>query len=212
MYMHSLGTRSAPFIAIGTTCGIAWAAGFRGYMAELAGPASAVSWWGTFGTLILPGAIAGGLLGWAEALRRSGGRRGWRWLGLAPLAFAIAPQLLPGAIVNLFTQGLGGGAIAVPLMGIGGGYALSRRGPLWARLVCGIVSAAFIVLLALAGSGIGGDELTLTEPRGAWVAVLAVSFVVVLAFASSIPHRPTITVTGRVDSVRTVRPEPGAVR
>ncbi|MDV8149670.1 hypothetical protein [Arthrobacter sp. B10-11] len=182
--------RSAAFVAVGVVCGIAWAAGFRAYMVELAGPASTFSWRGTFGTLLLPGAIAGGLLGWAEALRRSGGRRGWRWLALAPLTFAVAPLFLPGAVTALLTQGLGGGAIAVALMGIGGGYALSGRGPLWARLLCGIATAALTAALALTGPGIAGPSLAISEPRGAWVAVLAVSFIVVLALASSIPHRP----------------------
>jgi hypothetical protein len=209
---HSFGARNAALITIGTACGIAWGAGFRGYMAELAGPTSTISWWGTFGAILLPGAIAGGLLGWAEALRRAGGRRGWRWLALAPLAFAIAPELSPGAIAALLSQGLGGGAIAVPLMGIGGGYALSRRGPIWARLVCGVASAALVVLLALSGSGIAGPRLDLTEPRGAWVAVLAASFVAVLALASSIPHRPVVTAADRASLVRTVRPESGAAR
>jgi hypothetical protein len=182
---------TAALVAIGITCGIAWAAGFRSYMVELAGPASTFNWWGTFGAILLPGAAVGGLLGWAEALRRAGGRRGWRWLALAPLAFAIAPMLLPGAIAALLSEGIGGGAIAVSLMGIGGGYAISRRGPLWARIVCGLVSAALAAALALAGPGIAGPGLAITEPRGAWVAVLATSFIVVLALASSIPHRPT---------------------
>ena len=180
---------AAALIAIGTVCGIAWAAGFRGYMVGLAGAASTFDWWGTFGAIILPGAIVGGLLGWAEALRRAGGRRGWRWLALAPLAFAIAPMLLPGALIGLVTEGLGGGAIAVVLIGLGGGYALSRRGPLWGRLVCGVLSAALLTALALATPGIGGPRLALSEPRGAWVALVAASFIVVLALASSIPHR-----------------------
>jgi hypothetical protein len=158
-------------------------------MVELVGPESTFTWWGTFGAILLPGAVAGGLLGWAEALRRAGGRRGWRWLALAPLAFAVAPLFMPGAIAGLLTEGLGGGAIAVSLTGIGGGYALSRRGPLWARLACGLVSAALAVALALTGPGIAGPRLAITEPRGAWFAVLAASFIVVLALAASIPHR-----------------------
>jgi hypothetical protein len=180
---------TVPFVAIGITCGIAWAAGFRSYMVELVGPESTFTWWGTFGAILLPGAVAGGLLGWAEALRRAGGRRGWRWLALAPLAFAVAPLFMPGAIAGLLTEGLGGGAIAVSLTGIGGGYALSRRGPLWARLACGLVSAALAVALALTGPGIAGPRLAITEPRGAWFAVLAASFIVLLALAASIPHR-----------------------
>lgn len=158
-------------------------------MVELAGASSTFDWLGTFGAILLPGAIAGGLLGWAEVLRRRGGRRGWRWLALAPLAFAIAPMLMPGAIAALLTQGLGGGAIAVPLIGIGGGFAVSRRGPLWARLICGALSAVTLAALALVTPLIGGPRLALTEPRGAWVAVLATSFILVLALASSIPHR-----------------------
>ncbi|MDQ0822468.1 hypothetical protein QFZ79_000206 [Arthrobacter sp. V4I6] len=192
MNIHSPGARHAALIAIGTTCGIAWAAGFRAYMVELAGPASTFGWWGTFGALVLPGAVVGGLLGWAEALRRDGGRRGWRWLALAPLVVAIAPLLMPGAIITLLTEGLGGGAIAVALIAVGGGYGLSRRGPCWARLLCGLASAALLAALAMAGPGIAGPRLALTEPRGAWVALLLTSFLVVLALASSIPHRPSL--------------------
>ena len=210
--MRTYRAQSGGLAAVGTICGIAGAAGFRAYMVELAGPASTFGWWGTFGSILLPGAITGGLLGWAEALRRTGGRRGWRWLALAPLAFAIAPMLMPGAIAAFLTQGLGGGAIAVALMALGGGYAISRRGPLWSRLVSGLVSAALLAALALAGPGIAGPGLALTEPRGAWVAVLATSFVVVLALASSIPHRPIVTVTDQAPSGRTVRPESGAAR
>lgn len=182
-------------IALGALCGLAWAAGFRAYMVELAGAASAFSWWGTFGALLLPGALVGGLLGWAEVMRRDGGRRGWRWLALAPLAFAIAPLLGPGAIVVLLTQGLGGGAVAVALIGLGGGYAVSRRGPGWARILCGVVSAALAIALVLATPAIGGSRLALTEPRGAWVGVLAFSFLILLALASAIPHRRVCTAT-----------------
>lgn len=193
MNSHFLGRPAVTLTVLGTTGGIAWAAGFRGYMVELAGPASTFDWWGTFGALIFPGAVVGGLLGLAEALRRTGGRQHWRWLALAPLAFAVAPILLPGAVPALLTQGLGGGAIAVALMAVGGGYAVSHRGPLWSRLACGITSAALLAALALAGPGIAGPVLALTEPRGAWVAILAVSFVIVLALASSIPHRAVVT-------------------
>lgn len=186
------GRRSAALILIGATCGIAWAAGFRGYMGELAGAASTVEWLGTFGTLLLPGAVVGGLLGWAEGIRRAGGRRGWRWLALAPLTFAVAPLLLPGALVALFTEGIGGGAVAVALIALGGGYAISGRGPLWGRIACGVLSAALLLAIALATPSLGGPRLALTEPRGAWVAVLAASFLVVLALASSIPHRRVV--------------------
>ena len=40
-------TRSAvPFLALGGVCGLTWAAALRGFMAELAGAGSDVSWYG----------------------------------------------------------------------------------------------------------------------------------------------------------------------
>jgi hypothetical protein len=182
-------TSTVALVLIGALCGVAWAAGFRGYMVALAGPASAFDWVGTFVAILLPGALVGGLLGGAEALRRTGGRPRWRWLALAPSIFAIAPLLLPGALVTFLTEGLGGGAVAASLIAMGGGYALSGRGPFAGRIVIGVVSAAMLAALALATPSIGGAALALTTPRGAWVAVLVTSFVAVLALASSIPHR-----------------------
>jgi hypothetical protein len=71
--------RSAVLVlAIGGVCGLAWAAGLRGFMAELAGSGSDVGSYGTFMQILLPGVIAGVLLGWAEQIRRTGRRRGWR--------------------------------------------------------------------------------------------------------------------------------------
>ena len=91
-------------IVIGAICGLAWAAGFRGFMAEVAGPASSVEWGGTFWGILLPGLVTGALLGWAEHLRRTGGRRGWRWLALAPLSFVVAT---PGVLVSVFVDAIG---------------------------------------------------------------------------------------------------------
>ena len=131
---------AAPMLAIGGVCGLAWAAGLRGFMAELAGSGSDAGWYGTFAQILLPGVIAGVLLGWAEHIRRTGGRRGWRWLAAAPIVFTVAVFVSPEvfqAVLNgqpLLGGGIGGGAIAVPLFGMAGGYALSGRGPLWAIL------------------------------------------------------------------------------
>lgn len=57
-------------------------------LAQIAGSASGVDWSGTFGWILVPGIGVGALLGWAEQLRTSGGRRGWRWLALSPLLFS----------------------------------------------------------------------------------------------------------------------------
>jgi hypothetical protein len=45
----------------------------------------------------------------------------------------------PLDMLSIFEDGLGGGAIGVPLHGMLGGYALPGRGPRWARSVSGAV-------------------------------------------------------------------------
>lgn len=168
----------------GAVCGLAWAAALRVFMAEVAGPGSRVDWIGTFEGILLPGAVAGGLLGWAEHLRRKGVRKGW--LVAAPLAFVLAT---PSVLVSVFTDGgIGGGAVAIPLFGIAGGYALSGRGPRWARWAAG--AAALLPLPAwLIGASLVGDRLALDTPRGAWTAVLFLSLLAVLALGCAIPLR-----------------------
>ncbi|MGC5169622.1 hypothetical protein ACLQ2Q_03115 [Microbacterium sp. DT81.1] len=180
-------------VALGALFGFAWAAAFRAYMSELAGPASKIDWFGTFGAIVLPGAIVGGLLGWAHALRMRGGRPGWRWLALAPLLFAVAPMFLPGALEALVTEGLGGGAVGVALLAIGGGFAISGRGPLWARIVCGVMSAVLLAGAAATALFLGRAALPGNEARGWWTLLLAASLLMILVLAASIPFRPVLT-------------------
>jgi hypothetical protein len=166
--------------------GLAWAAGLRGFMVEVAGPASTVGWLGTFEGILLPGAVTGALLGWAHHLRRSGDDR-FRWrLAAAPLAFVVAN---PFVLVTVVTDGgIGGGALAVVLFGVAGGYALAGRGPRWAVVAAGAVAAAGILLWPASAASIGG-HLAVTDPRGAWVAVLWCSSLAVLSLACAAPHR-----------------------
>ena len=185
------GRRPSAFasILVGAVCGLAWAAAFRAWMAELAGGASRLDWYGTFVGILGAGVVAGALFGLAEYFRRTGGRRHWRWLALAPLAFAVLPMTMPDALLALFTQGLGGGAVAVALTAIAGGFAVSGRGPLWARILCGVLAAAIIVALVFTVPSVGGIRLALDQPRGVWVATLGAACVAVLCLAASIPFR-----------------------
>jgi hypothetical protein len=176
-------------VLIGAVCGVAWGAAFRAYMSEIVGGASRVDWYGTIVAIIGAGAVTGALLGLAEYFRRTGGRRHWRWLALAPLTFAVLPLTMPGALVALVTQGLGGGAVAVALTAIAGGFAVSGRGPLWGRIGCGFLALAVIGGIVASVPAIGGIRLALDQPRGAWVAILAASCLVVLCLAGSIPFR-----------------------
>jgi len=186
---------SAPAtVLVGAVCGLAWAAAFRSYMAEIAGGASRIEWYGTFVGILAAGVITGSLLGLAEHFRRTGGRPHWRWLALAPLSFAILPLTMEGALEALFTQGLGGGAVAVALIAIAGGFAVSGRGALWARIVCGVLTVAIIAGVVLSVPGVGGTRLALDQPRGVWVATLAGTCLIVLCLASSIPFRRVVPV------------------
>lgn len=194
---RSVFERLGPSVAWGAFGGLAWGCALRAYMVELTGSASRVEWVGTYLQILLPAVVTGALLGLAEYFRRTGGRRGWRWLAAAPVILTIGPQFTPGAFLTLITTGIGGGAVAVALTGILGGYAVSRRGPLWARIICGALTVVLILGGALAWLGFQTPLMVLI-PRGLWVGLLYASLMVVLVMASSIPHRPVV-VTGRAE-------------
>ncbi|MGC4154835.1 MAG: hypothetical protein QM628_17425 [Propionicimonas sp.] len=182
------GVSSWTAAALGGLLGLAWAAALRGYMTQLV-PVSQVDWFGTFVGVLLPGAVTGTLLGVAWARGKAGRNRRIGWFALAPISFAVFPLLEPGAVQALLSQGFGGAATGFALIAIIGGFALSRTGPLWARLLCGALALGFLVALVLASPMVGGPGLALTEPRGVWVAVLVGSLTVLLMLATSVPFR-----------------------
>lgn len=180
-------------VLLGGLFGLAWAAGLRGFMAQIAQGDSNVSWSGTFGYILLPGLLIGLLLGWAEHLRNTGGRHGWRWLALTPLLFAaVVLSEGPQGVLKIFENGIGGGAIGVPLYAMAGGYAISGRGPRWGRLACGALALTVIPIWAMTVESFGGPELAVTTPRGLWVALYLYSFLALLTIAAAIPHRSTV--------------------
>ena len=184
-------------VLAGALIGLTWASGFRAYMVELVGPESVFSWGATFGAVLLPATALGEALGLADDERRNGGAPHWRWLAAAPAAMAIAPLLIPGNFALLLTTGMGAGAPWVVLTGVLGGYAISGRGRRVGRIAAGTVAAALAAGLVATVPVLGGARVALTEPRGAWVAVLALTSVATLALACSIPFR---AVMGRAES------------
>jgi hypothetical protein len=164
------------FIVIGAVIGIAWAASLRGFMQQLAGPTSTFSFGGTFGIIIPAGTATGALLGWAEYQRRTGLQYG----------LLIAAPLLIGIIPVLFTGQLDMGPVGLALLAMAGGYSVSGRGPLWARIVAGTAFASVPVTFVAPKPY---PDLSVTTPHGAWFATLASSLFVTLALASSIPMR-----------------------
>lgn len=141
----------AQAVTAGTLLGLMWGASLRAWMALLAlhfGEPPTFTWAGTFGAILLPAALAGAWLGWAATDSRAGRR--WRWALLSPLLMVLGPLLfLEGFIPALMQNGMGGGAIAVALVGILGGVADSGLGPRWARWVAGLLAGATSVGLAL---------------------------------------------------------------
>ena len=175
-------------LIVGGVCGLAWAAGLRGYMAQVAGAESEVLWVGTFVWILLPAVLIGTLLGWAEYRRRAGLTRGRRWLIWCPLLFAAILLSDPLHFSEIFENGIGGGAIAIPLYVIAGGYAMGGRGRKWVRIICGILVATAIPIWVVTAAYINPD-LALTTPRGAWCALYYWSFLAVFMFACAIPER-----------------------
>jgi hypothetical protein len=176
----------AALLALGALGGLAWAAGLRGAMALLAAADSTVTWSGTFGWILLPGVAVGALLGWAEHLRRSGGRPGWRWLALSPLLFGAVLFSDLGGWAQFLEDGIGGGALAVPLFGMLGGWALSARGPRWARVACRAVLLAPVPVLLVV---LVRDASTVTA-LDAFVGLYFSVYLLALMVACAIPHRP----------------------
>jgi len=176
--------------AAGGLAGLTWAAGFREYMASLAGTDSKVSWYGTFGTILLPAAAIGALFGWAEHRRATGEDLPYRRaIAAAPIAIGLLPLSRPGAVATLRKTGEGSAASGVALAAIGGGYAVAGRGPTWTRVTTGVVAAAIAVGAGASVPSIGGSRLAISTPRGALTAVLGAASVLTFALAASVPFR-----------------------
>lgn len=174
---------------LGAGLGLAWGAGWRGWMAVLAGEASRFTWLGTFAGVLLPATLVGAALGWAEHARRSDDTGRQRWIALTPLLFVLAPALVQADFVAQLRSGLGTGAIATALIGMLGGYAIAGRGPRWAVLL------ARLLIAALVAATVGGTFLAAAEPRqgamtpsGAYLALTFLAFSSLLAWACAIPH------------------------
>lgn len=173
-------------LAAGGAAGLAWAAGLRGLMVEVAGPESAVHWYGTFVQILLPGVVTGALFGWAWHTRRR------RWLVVAPLAFPIAVIVSPDTLSAIlagrlpFSDGLGGGALALPLFGMAGGYAIAGGGARWRRGLLGAFALVPLPAWAFASTAIS-PSLSLATARGAWAAALFWASIATLALGCAIP-------------------------
>lgn len=190
--------RPALATSVGAVAGLAWGCGLRVWMAALAGDASHVTAATVYG-ILLPAAATGALLGRAAA-RRAAGRPVSRWVVASPLLLSSIVAT-PSSFVTLVTTGIGGGALAVPLFAIMGGYSLRGNGSRWWRGLSGAVSMAGIVGVGLAPRGINPD-LQLTDLRGLLYAALGVALVGALTWAAGTPYPLQGTATASRRRVR----------
>lgn len=186
---RSAAPRVVVAAAIGLVIGVTWAAGLRAYMVALVGSASAFSW-STLLSILLPGAIAGACVGAALALHERGARRAWL-LGFSPFAFTVLTLAEPGALVALLTQGLGGGAIAVPAALVLGGFGFGSAGPRAVRVGCLTVALLIAAGVVATVPIIGGPGLELSTPRGVWAAALAGGLLVSGMLGTVLAFRPS---------------------
>jgi hypothetical protein len=174
---------SARYLLLGVLAGLTWAAGFRGWMAELArGEGESSYSWLTVVLILMPGAAIGLLLG-AAAHARSRGARPPRGLVFAPALFATA-LLDPEILRALIRNGQGGGALMVVATALAAGYTLSRRRWGVTRAITALVAVAGILLLTMIGTMAG----SLGTARGAWVCLYGLVFVLLLCLASVLPY------------------------
>jgi hypothetical protein len=173
------------YILVGAVAGIAWASSLRAFMMVLAGSRSTFTFAGTFGIVIPTGVAVGALFGLAGYQHRAGHQ--FRVLIATPLLVGIVPLVQPGALRALVTTGDGGAPIGLAVSALIGGFALSGRGPLWARVVAGATALAEVPVVFLAPKPL--PELGITTAYGAWFATLASSLGLVLTLASAIPMR-----------------------
>jgi hypothetical protein len=132
--------------------------------------ASVVSWLGTFGIILPISGLVGALLGWAEDLRRTGGRTR-RIHRLAPLLFTVDPA-----------------SLAVTLPALAGGYVLAGKGSRRARWTLGAGAVLPVPAYFAAVAGADGSLRELGAPRGAWITLLLFSLLAVLTVACAIPQ------------------------
>ena len=192
-------------VCAGVVAGLAWSAGMRAWMVEIAGDESTFSWVGTFGFVLVPGAVVGGLLGWAARRRDEGpvSRRTRRLLVAAPLLLSVA-LVDPSNLQRIFTTGEGTGALGIVGVGMLGGYALGGHGRPVLRAVSGAATAALLVAVGAFSAMLAGAGWS---ARGVWGALLVSSLVGVLCLGCALPHR--LLLGDRRESVARVPRWPG---
>lgn len=110
-------------------------------------------------------------------------------------AAALHSVLVPGLLDpdSFLDGGIGGGALALPVMAIIGGAALSGRGPRWRRACCAAVGLASIPIWALTATAVGGPLFALHTIHGLWAALPYDGLIGIFCLAASVPQRRVVS-------------------
>lgn len=181
-------------LGVGAFLGLAWGTSLRAWMTVLAlefGDYPRFTWDGTFLMIVLPSAMMGLLLGGANYAGQTHGNNRWRWAALSPILLVIGPLLfMPDFIPTLLEDGLGGGAIAVTLVGLFGGYGFSGLGNRWLRGTSLLL--ALIVTCATPYALFFAESLGKLTARQMFGALHFVILMILLMVAASRPYRVQI--------------------
>ncbi len=173
---------------LGGIAGVAWSGALRLWMTQLVAEPRVTS--ATVTMILVPGGVVGGLLGYAWH-RQSLGSPVSQWFVAAPLGLAVV-VLVPSYAVKLATTGQGSGAIAVPLIGMAGGYAVSGCGSRRRRILAGLLAGAGVVGMSVAPVAMN-PSLEAGDARAVAAALLGGSLMLALVAACAIPYRRHIT-------------------
>lgn len=179
-------------IALGSFLSLAWATSLRSWMQGLAlhfGDEPELSWNGTYLLILIPGAVTGALLAIGDYFRQRRGNPKWQWAGFAPLLMVLVPFLgTPNFISILRETGNGGGAIGVTVLGMIGGFALSGRGPIFTRILAGIIAGGLSIFF---GYAIYSPNLALIKyyPLQVFGILHFLLLMSILMWAASLPYR-----------------------
>lgn len=186
----NLGLKKA--LAVGAFLGLTWGASLRAWMVILAlefGDYPRFTWNGTFLMILLPSVLMGGLISGAHYALVRNGNRLWRWASLAPLLLVLAPLIfMEDFIPMLLADGLGGGAIAVALIGLFGGYGLSSHRKSWLRGLALFLAVILTVATPLAVFFADQAGVSIPSERQAFGVLYFVILMILLMKASSIPY------------------------
>jgi hypothetical protein len=129
------------------------------------------------------------LIGLAVEASKTDGDKRWRWAVWAPLLMVIAPLIfVENFIPTLMETGMGGGAIAVTLIGLLGAHGLAGLGPKWIRWVTGLLALILIGAMGNSFYFTGFHNLKMAA-KNTFVLLNFILLMLCLIWGASLPYQ-----------------------